>query len=496
MSENLHNLDEMDTHSETDKQIIEENGAVSHVTTDVPPTDTVIDVTPSRVVVNNEATEPAANNQATSSPGVVGEAYSANQAEPSIEELLAGKKSSGGNSGNGGGNVPPQPPHQAPKKSGSGKSFLFGLLGGLSGALIIVLCAALIFGALGLMNTGTGTTTNGNGVSISGKVEIETDLTAAVEKVQSAVVQVVTYDAATSNTMFGSGNSSSGDLQESGSGSGVVYKSEGNSAYVVTNNHVVDGAKKVKVVFAGGAESEATVVGTDSVQDLAVLKIDNDNVTTVATFGDSEALKLGEPVAAIGSPLGADYFGTVTSGIISGKERTLETDNAEITVLQTDAAINPGNSGGALINMAGQVIGINSAKISTEYAEGIAFAIPSNTVVDAISVLETGQAIERPYLGIQGIAIEDLSASQRQQLNIPDNVTNGIYIAEVNSGSAAESAGIKKGDIITAVDGKEVGTVTALKTVLNAQKKGDKVTVEYYRNGSKQTVEVTLNQVQ
>ncbi|TLG77462.1 S1C family serine protease [Culicoidibacter larvae] len=495
MSEHLHNHDELDTNPETEEQTIEKNGTVSDVTTDVPVSDTVIDVTPSRVVVNNEVPVADTNNSGASNPGVVGEAHSATQAEPSIEELLAGKKSSSGNNGNGGGNVPPQPPHQAPKKSGNGKSFLFGLLGGLSGALVIVLCAALIFGTLGFMNAGSGTPTNGNGVSISGKVEIETDLTAAVEKVQSAVVQVVTYDAATSNTMFG-GNSSSGELEESGSGSGVVYKSEGNDAYVVTNNHVVDGAKKVKVVFAGGAESEATVVGTDSVQDLAVLKIDNEHVTTVATFGDSEALKLGEPVAAIGSPLGSEYFGTVTQGIISGKERTLETDNAEITVLQTDAAINPGNSGGALINMAGQVIGINSAKISTEYAEGMAFSIPSNTVVDAISVLETGQTIERPYLGIQGIAIEDLSASQRQQLNIPDSVTSGIYIAEVNSGSAAASAGVQKGDIITSIDGKDVGTVTQLKTVLNTKKKGDKVTVEYFRNGNKQSTEVTLNQVQ
>lgn len=253
-------------------------------------------------------------------------------------------------------------------------------------------------------------------------VNVTTDTTAAVEKVQDAVVSIINMQAGNTN-MFGfdlpqsSSDTTNGTLETSSEGSGVIYKIEGDLAYIVTNNHVIDGADELEILMKDGTKEVASVVGSDIWTDLAVLTIPAANVTAVASFGDSDAVNVGEPAIAIGSPLGTEFATSVTQGIISAKNRSVSTDvdsdgiiDWDVTALQTDAAINPGNSGGALINIAGQVIGINSMKISDSNVEGMGFAIPSNDVLTIINELERNGEIVRPILGVSML---DLSRFQR-----------------------------------------------------------------------------------
>ena len=234
------------------------------------------------------------------------------------------------------------------------------------------------------------------------KVNVGTQASKAFKKIKGAVVSVEAYSNSSSDTLedlFGDSRSSETSTSE---GSGVIYKKDGNTAFVVTNNHVISGADKVEVLLSSGKKVKASVVGHDSVSDLAVLKIDASNVKQVATFGNSDNISVGETALAIGSPLGSEYATSLTQGIISAKKRTIDvtdsngTSTGQATVIQTDAAINPGNSGGPLINLAGQVIGINSMKLSSTGSgtsssstsvEGMGFAIPSNEVVSIINQL-------------------------------------------------------------------------------------------------------------
>ncbi len=232
-------------------------------------------------------------------------------------------------------------------------------------------------------------------------------MTTAVEKVSEAVVGISNYQVIQNplggGFWFGQGGFSGtqqneqeqGELQEAGTGSGVVYKIENGEAYIVTNHHVIENAEKLEVTLADGSKKEATLIGSDIWTDLAVIKVDADGIETVANFGDSEVLKQGETVIAIGNPLGLDFYGSVTVGVISGTNRAVPVDlNGDGTedwqseVLQTDAAINGGNSGGALVNLNGDLIGINSMKIASESVEGLGFAIPINTVIPIIQQLE------------------------------------------------------------------------------------------------------------
>lgn len=391
-----------------------------------------------------------------------------------------------------------EPPHRQ-KKGGKLGLFLSGLIGVIVGALLVWLIVP---------NT-TNTSTNLAGstqVSKTDPVTVSTDVstatTDAVEKVNDAVVGVVNLQKSQKD-LWGSfpfGGSSSDSQQDSdiaeeaGTGSGVIYKTEGNTAYIVTNNHVVDGADKLEVKLADGTKADAKLVGTDIWTDLAVISISSKDVKTVASFGDSEALKKGESVIAIGNPLGLDYYGSVTTGVISGLDRSVPIDldengtpdwNAE--VIQTDAAINPGNSGGALINLAGQVIGINSMKISNSDAsvEGIGFAIPSQTVTSIIKQLEQNGKVERPAMGV---TLEDLSNVpsfyQQSELNLPSDVKSGVVIMSVESGTAAAKAGLKKYDVIVEIDGKKIDDAIDLRQVLyNNKKVGDELKVKAYRNG-------------
>jgi serine protease Do len=318
-------------------------------------------------------------------------------------------------------------------------------------------------------------------------------MVAAIENVTDAVVGVVNIQKQAD--FF----SDSVQDQEAGTGSGVIFKKDGNIAYIVTNNHVIEGANKVEVSLADGKKVKAEIVGADPLTDLAVLKIPSSHVKKVAVFGDSSQLRIGEQVAAIGNPLGLDLSRTVTEGIVSGK-RTMPISTSEgeweLNVIQTDAAINPGNSGGALINSAGQVVGINSLKISQDGVEGLGFAIPSEDVKPIIEQLMQYGKIKRPYLGVQLVDVSDLSDSVRkEQLQLPSDVTAGAAVTAVEPFSPAADAGIRTKDVIVAINGEKVDSVAALRKYLYTNTKiGERVQIELWRDGSKKTVSLRLSE--
>ncbi|SPT62494.1 Serine protease Do-like HtrA [Aerococcus viridans] len=342
----------------------------------------------------------------------------------------------------------------------------------------------------------------------STSLDVTTDVSETVANVQDAVVSVVnmtesvsTYDlfGFTSPTQ-GETTTESSELETSSEGSGVIYKVDGDTAYVVTNNHVIDGADAINIIMADGTQVEAEVVGSDPWTDLAVLEISSDVVTTVAEFGDSDSLKVGEPAIAIGSPLGSEYATTVTQGIISGLDRSVPVDidgdgtsDWVANVIQTDAAINPGNSGGALLNAAGQVIGINSMKVSSDQVEGMGFAIPAGEVQTIIGELEANGEIVRPELGVSMVDLNRVSLDyQSQNLQLPDDVDGGVYVAEVSAGSAAEAAGLQADDVIVEFAGEAVTDSASLRQALYQQKSDASVEVSFYRNGELQTTTVQL----
>ncbi|QHT45482.1 trypsin-like peptidase domain-containing protein [Halobacillus sp. ACCC02827] len=288
----------------------------------------------------------------------------------------------------------------------------------------------------------------------------------------------------------------SAETTEKGTGSGVIYKVTDDAAYIVTNNHVVEGASELKISLNDGSEVDAEVIGTDALTDIAVLKIDGDYDIKPLAFGDSDNVRAGDEVIAIGNPLGLDLSRTVTQGIISAKSRTITTSTSagewDLDVIQTDAAINPGNSGGALINSAGQLIGINSLKIASEEAEGLGFAIPSNDVKDLIADITDDGKVDRPYLGVGVVSIDQVPAYYTQTL--PEDVKEGVIIGSIDEMSAAAKAGLKEEDVIVSIDDQQVTSSSDLRKYLYTDHKaGDKVSVKYYRDGQAQTVQVILS---
>src|SRR5699024_5899372 len=264
----------------------------------------------------------------------------------------------------------------------------------------------------------------------------------------------------------------------------VVYKIDGDVAYIVTNNHVIEGAQKVEVSLENGDLVKASVVGSDALTDLAVLKIDAKHVNYAIPFANSDALKKGERVVAIGSPLGLEFSGTATEGILSAVNRTISVDTSAgewaLDVLQTDAAINPGNSGGALVNYAGELIGINSLKIAQGGVEGIGFAIPSNDVIPLVDEMIQNGTVERPYLGIQMASISDVPGEYVQDLH--EKVTGGIILADVEQNAPADKAGLQAEDVITEINGKAIQNATDFRKALYTDAKiGDNITLTVYR---------------
>ncbi|CAK1248669.1 Periplasmic serine protease [Fructobacillus tropaeoli] len=317
--------------------------------------------------------------------------------------------------------------------------------------------------------------------------------TNAYNKVANSVVSVINFKK--------SGNT----YNESSEGSGFVYKKAEGSAFIVTNNHVIDGADKLQVITNDNKTVTAELVGKDSLTDLAVLKITDSSTISTASFGDSAKISVGQQVLAIGSPLGSQYASSVTEGIISATKRLVQADDDSgqnyggSTVIQTDAAINPGNSGGPLINLAGQVVGINSMKLSSSSngtaVEGIGFAIPSDQVVDIVNKLVKDGKVTRPALGIQMINLSQVPVNEQQStLKIPNTVNGGVVLYKVNNGSPADKAGLKKYDVIVGIDGKTVANQADLREQLYTHKVGDKTTLTYYRGTEKKTVTLKLNQ--
>ena len=300
-----------------------------------------------------------------------------------------------------------------------------------------------------------------------------------------------------------SSSSNSSKLQEYSEGSGVIYAKQNGKGYIVTNNHVVSGSDSLEIILEDGTKVSAKLVGTDSTTDLAVLEIPGSKVPATASFGNSDNVTPGDPVIAIGSPLGSEYATTVTQGIISATNRTVTTQDqntgqatGEATVLQTDAAINPGNSGGPLVNAAGQIVGINSMKLASSTdgssVEGMGFAIPSNEVVKIINQLVENGKVERPSLGIKVLDLDQITDDSQSSLKLPSSVTKGVVVYSTTSGPVAKAAGMKKYDVIVKLGDKDVKSVADLHTALYSHSVGDTVNIQYYRNGKLNTAKVHL----
>ena len=375
------------------------------------------------------------------------------------------------------------------------------------GQLLLVILISFFSGVLGTFttlqlsqkqNSGTTTTTTVSKTAVKN----ENSTTQAVDKVKNAVVSVITYSANSQNSLFGSAetDTDTNTEQVSSEGSGVIYKKEGNFAYLVTNTHVINGAKKVDIRLADGTKVPGEIVGSDTYSDIAVVKIAADKVTTVAEFGDSDQLTVGETAIAIGSPLGSEYANTVTQGIVSSLNRnvSLKSEDGQAIstkAIQTDTAINPGNSGGPLINIQGQVIGITSSKIATNggtSVEGLGFAIPSNDAINIINQLEKNGKVTRPALGIQMVNLSNLSSSDLQRLNVPSSVTAGVVVRSVQTSMPANGH-LQKYDVITKVDDKAISSTTELQSALYSHSIGDSMTITYYRNGKEETTTIKLD---
>ena len=375
------------------------------------------------------------------------------------------------------------------------------------GQLLLVILISFFSGVLGSFTTlqlsqkQNTSPTNTTTVSKTA-VKNENSTTQAVDKVKDAVVSVITYSANSQNSLFGSAetDTDTNTEQVSSEGSGVIYKKEGNFAYLVTNTHVISGAKKVDIRLADGTKVPGEIVGSDTYSDIAVVKIAADKVTTVAEFGDSDQLTVGETAIAIGSPLGSEYANTVTQGIVSSLNRnvSLKSEDGQAIstkAIQTDTAINPGNSGGPLINIQGQVIGITSSKIATNggtSVEGLGFAIPSNDAINIIKQLEKNGKVTRPALGIQMVNLSNLSSTDLQRLNVPSSVTAGVVVRSVITSMPANGH-LQQYDVITKVDDKAISSTTELQSALYSHSIGDSMTITYYRNGKEETTTIKLD---
>lgn len=292
-------------------------------------------------------------------------------------------------------------------------------------------------------------------------------------EVGPSVVMVTTTS--TVSTIFGN------TLQQ-GSGSGIIISADG---YIITNNHVIENSQMVKVVLSDGREFSARIVGADAKTDIAVIKIDDADNLTVAVMGDSDKIQVGEIAIAIGNPLGQQLTGTVTQGVISAVNRTVEAEqNTYVNLIQTDAAINQGNSGGALVNGYGEVIGINTVKYAASGVEGIGFAIPINDAMPIVEdLIAKGYVSGRPLIGVALIEVTP-------QLAYMNNIPEGLYVSSVEPGSAASDGGIRTGDVIIKADGEKVNSVDSLNEIRDTKQVGQPLTLEVYRNGK--NIEITI----
>ena len=324
--------------------------------------------------------------------------------------------------------------------------------------------------------------------------KVEKDVTVTDEGIADAVDKV--YDAVVVVNTYINGEAYS-------SGTGFVYKTEDKTAYLLTNNHVIENADDVYVTFTDGTIVEAKVVGSDVYSDIAVLSVDEDYIISIAEIGSSEDARLGDTVFAIGAPLDSAYSWSVTRGIVSGKDRLVEVELTSgntttpmvVNTIQTDAAINNGNSGGPLANSNGEVIGITSIKLASSTIEGMGFAIPIETAIDYAEQLISGESVERPYLGISMIDVTDAYLSREYyNLIIEANVTSGVIVAEFTDNSPDKQAGLEVGDIIIKVDGNDVPSNAYLRYYLYRHSVGDEMTITIIRDGKERDIKVMLTE--
>ncbi len=340
---------------------------------------------------------------------------------------------------------------------------------------------------------GTSSNTSGTtGLTCSAKnctkvVVDESGISEAVEKVYDAVVFVRTYQSE----------------QAVATGTGFVYKQDDKYDYIMTNQHVVSGGDSVKIITSKDVTLDATILGGDSYIDIAVLRVEKNDGLTVASLGNSETAKLGDFVFTIGSPLGYEYRGSITTGHLSGKDRMISVSTTSsssedwvMRVLQTDAAINPGNSGGPLLNINGEVIGINSMKLVETEIEGMGFAIPIEYAISHIETLEKGKKIEWPMLGVTMLNTTDVMALYREGITISKDMEEGVVVVGTEKNSGAEKAGLEKGDIITKIDDKTVKNSAYLRYELYQHAPGDTIEVTYLRDNKEKKVKVTLTKME
>lgn len=329
------------------------------------------------------------------------------------------------------------------------------------------------------------------GTSPSGKTLVTKNETQVYEKASLAPSVAKIYDATVLVNTYTNGNVTS-------TGTGFVYKVDDAYGYLLTNNHVVKGGDKISVVLTTDEEVEATVLGGDSYLDLAVLRIPRNKVIQVANIGSSEKMNLGDTVFTVGSPMGYEYRGSVTSGVLSGKDRmvsvSVSSSNNDwvMRVLQIDASINPGNSGGPLLNVNGEVIGINSLKLVDDDIEGMGFAIPIEYAMSHVTSLEKGQKIEWPVLGIEMVNVTDSVTLYRSGIKLDPSIKQGVVVINAVEGSGAATAGLKKGDVITKFAGKKVKDYAYLRYELYQHTAGDTVEITFLRDGKEKTAKIKL----
>lgn len=373
------------------------------------------------------------------------------------------------------------------------RTVIVALVAGIIGALIVLgvgkLMETTVLNDNGSSVNEASNTGNG-GNTLDGKSEKYDSVNQMINDVSPAIVGVINMQKAQNLDDLLKGKSSK--AQEAGVGSGVIYQKNNGSAYIVTNNHVIDGASEIKVQLHNSKQVDAKLIGKDALTDMAVLKINETKGTKAINFANSSKVKTGDSVFAMGNPLGLEFANSVTSGIISASERTIDTQTSagsnKVNVLQTDAAINPGNSGGALVDINGNLVGINSMKIANEQVEGIGFAIPSNEVKVTIKELVEKGKIDRPSIGIGLLNVSEIPDEYKDQLKTSRK--DGAYVAKVDGDN-----GLKEGDIITAIDDKNVKEDKDIRSYLYENKKpGDSVKLTVERKGKQQTVDVTLKE--
>ncbi|HLR19880.1 MAG TPA: S1C family serine protease [Staphylococcus sp.] len=373
------------------------------------------------------------------------------------------------------------------------KTIIVALVAGIIGALLVLGIGKIIESTI-LNDNGSSvqeaTNSSNGGNTLDGKSEKYDSVNQMINDVSPAIVGVINMQKAQNLDSLLKGETSKS--KEAGVGSGVIYQKNNGSAYIVTNNHVIEGANEIKVQLHNSKQVDAKLIGKDALTDIAVLKIDETKGTKAIDFANSSKVKTGDSVFAMGNPLGLEFANSVTSGIISASERTIDTKTSagtnKVNVLQTDAAINPGNSGGALVDINGNLVGINSMKIASEQVEGIGFAIPSNEVKVTIKELVENGEVERPSIGISLLNVSEIPEQYKEQLNTKRK--DGVYVAKVHS-----DISLKEGDIITAIDGEEVKEDTDLRSYLYEHKKpGDSVEMTIERKGKEEKVEVQLQE--